>query len=516
MAKLLSEREKKLQRKLIPLNIFVCIIALVAALTLFLTPILKIDFGKIMRDKGVMEYADENIDKVLEEQLKDEDQTVDFRPVVGKMVKNILGNAEGEISVSAVSSLGVLMAGSDEKADKVMNDMFFGENALVTRLIDSVVNSVADLFETDEGKKVIEDAAVLAFANALYKDMDTDGTNSQKFTDEKVQGLTEIIRELGDVTDGNVDKVANKFVDEVAVILGDDVPINEENRQDIVDEIQRIYDSTVENLKEGEKVTVESIICVAVSENIDLGSLNIEDLIGNIFGDDEGDKTGSVHISPVEGEEVKPDGGTTEGGSTEGGNTGGGTTVPADQKIVTNYTDLLAELGFGEDEKEDLKVRLKTTLDDKVHQLVEEQGIDDYLGYYQYLFLGMLLFIVPWLILFLFAFFHLFAKNKRFTMWYVKLICWIPALIWLVLTLFPVIAPKLAPKVSLINEMWYGEQGKLIQGLFAGLGSLTWISGLCYVLLWLVSIFWAFPIKHKIRKERKNPEVVDAPADDED
>ena len=532
MAKIKTEREKKLQKKLIPLNIVVCIIALVAAITLFLTPILKIDFGKIMRDKGVMEYADENIDKVLEEQLKDEDQTVDFKPVVAKIVKNVLGGAEGEVSVSAFSSFKVLI-GSGDKAEIVMDELFFGDGALITNLINSIVDNVANLFETDEGKKVIEDATVLAFANALYKDMDTDGTNSAKFTDEKVQGLTEIIRELGDVTDGNVDTVANKFVDEVAVILGEDVPISAENRQEIVDEIQKIYDSTVENLKDGETVSVESIICVAVSENIDLSTLKIDDLLGNILGKDEdnkdGENTGSVHISPVDGEVTNPDseeggntegsgsgggsveGGDTEGGGSEGGSTeGGGSTVPEGQKIVTNYTDLLAELGFGEEEKEDLKIKLRTTLNDKVNEFVDD-GIGSYIEYYQYLCLGMLAFIVPWLILFLFAFFHLFAKNKRFTMWYVKLFCWIPPLIWLVLTLFPV----LAPKISFLNDIWNGEQGKLIQGAFAGIGTFTWISGICYVLLWLVSICWAFPIKHKIRKERKQPEVVDAEDDEE-
>ena len=29
------------------------------------------------------------------------------------------------------------------------------------------------------------------------------------------------------------------------------------------------------------------------------------------------------------------------------------------------------------------------------------------------------------------------------------------------------------------------------------------VSGICYLLLWLVSIFWCFPIKRKIRKLKK-------------
>ena len=35
------------------------------------------------------------------------------------------------------------------------------------------------------------------------------------------------------------------------------------------------------------------------------------------------------------------------------------------------------------------------------------------------------------------------------------------------------------------------------------ISSLSWISGACYVVLWLISICWAFPIKRKIRRLKK-------------
>ncbi len=96
-------------------------------------------------------------------------------------------------------------------------------------------------------------------------------------------------------------------------------------------------------------------------------------------------------------------------------------------------------------------------------------------------------FALVWAILFLFAFFHMFARNKRFMMWYVKLFGFLPCLIFGV-------APLLA--------------GKFIQDatLAAALGAVStfaWISGACYILLWLVSILWAFPIKHRIRKLKR-------------
>lgn len=98
-----------------------------------------------------------------------------------------------------------------------------------------------------------------------------------------------------------------------------------------------------------------------------------------------------------------------------------------------------------------------------------------------------------WFVLFLFALFHTFAQNKRFVMWYVKLWGVYPCLLFGVLP---------AAGAAIFN---------LLGGMFASIGSVlgaistfTWISGACYLLLWAFSIFWAFPIKRKIRADRKN------------
>lgn len=45
--RLYSDEEKRLQRKLIPLNLIVALLALVAAISLIITPLLKIDIGKL-------------------------------------------------------------------------------------------------------------------------------------------------------------------------------------------------------------------------------------------------------------------------------------------------------------------------------------------------------------------------------------------------------------------------------------------------------------------------------------
>ena len=96
----------------------------------------------------------------------------------------------------------------------------------------------------------------------------------------------------------------------------------------------------------------------------------------------------------------------------------------------------------------------------------------------------MILLGLVWVILALFAFFRIFAKNKRFMMWYVKLLGWIPCGLFGVM---PLVLGKLVNDASVTTAL----------GM---LSTLSWISGACYVLLWLVSIFWAFPIKHQIRK----------------
>ena len=93
------------------------------------------------------------------------------------------------------------------------------------------------------------------------------------------------------------------------------------------------------------------------------------------------------------------------------------------------------------------------------------------------------------LLLFIFALAHTFTKNKRFTMWYVKLFGAWPCLIFFIA---PLIASAVLP----------GLTDGAVTAAAAMLGvisSMTWISGICYLLLWAVSIFWAFPIKRKIR-----------------
>ena len=492
---------------MIPVNILVCLISLVAALSLFMAPIIKFDVGKILRDKAVIEFIDEKIDSAIDGTLGGTDQEgLDYKPVATNIVNGVLSKAEGSISISAFGAFQVLTAGNN-KAQKVLDELLFGKKALATGLINSVVDGVTGMFETKEGKALLEEALVSVLTSQILQNVDDEEVSES--VAKNVKEFVEIFHELGDpekVPDGKVDGVVNKLIDKVESMLGDDTEFADEEREKFINTIQELYDNTKSQLGEGETVSIESIICVTISENIDLSGLNINDLINQAFGDKSGES--GVHTKAVDEEIGNTDGETQEGENTEGENTEGEGTEGGEEKnntIVTNYNDMLAEMGFDKEAQENLKVKLRTTLNDGLTDIITQNGIDSYLGYYGYIFFAILPFIAMWLIQFLFAFFHLLAKNKRFTMWYVKLICWIPSLFWLVLAIFPLVAKK----VGMLSELWNGEHGGLIQAVYGGLSSFTWINGLCYLLLWIISIVWAFPIKRKIKKERRNPDYED-------
>lgn len=102
-----------------------------------------------------------------------------------------------------------------------------------------------------------------------------------------------------------------------------------------------------------------------------------------------------------------------------------------------------------------------------------------------------------WAFLALFSFIHIFTKNKKVGMWYVKLFGFLPCLLFFV-------APTVA--LMVLPGMMGGDASSafsMISSLGPSFFGTVAISGICYLLLWLVSIFWCFPVKRKIRKLKK-------------
>ena len=92
-----------------------------------------------------------------------------------------------------------------------------------------------------------------------------------------------------------------------------------------------------------------------------------------------------------------------------------------------------------------------------------------------------------WAILALFAFLHIFLPNKKVGMWYVKLLCWLPCFIFFI-----------APPLALAVAPNFIELPAVVSSL--AFGGMTFISGICLLVLWLISIFWCHPIKKRIKR----------------
>ena len=291
MGKILSETERKLQRKLIPVNLIVCIICLAAVFSLVAMPFLKVDIGKILKSESMISFVENRVNKVIADNTDDE--SVEYAPVVGTIVTETLNSAEGEFTISGLDVVKVLLKKSENKPQAVISVIFTAEDSLLSALIERTASEVSALF-------------------------------------------------------GNADG---------------------------------LYETLVNALR---------------------ASLN-------------------------------------------------GLTSHSVEYLAKNV----------------------------------------------YVLVALLAFILPWVILFLFSFFHMCSKNKRFMMWYVKLYSFLPALLFFVAPKLVKVLGKFMPKL-IGGNLWLA-----ISGVLSGISSYAWISGICYLLLWFISIFWAFPIKHKIRKERK-------------
>ena len=168
---------------------------------------------------------------------------------------------------------------------------------------------------------------------------------------------------------------------------------------------------------------------------------------------------------------------------------------------VEAFVSVYVSESLGSEEDDDV---VYTSYEELVSGLLNSilEDMDDVVNYsvigVTALAIAMTFFALMWLILFLFSLIRIFTKNKRFTMWYVKLFGFFPCL------LFGVI-PLALP--SLIGS-FLGESVTIVSSIFGMISSLTWISGACYILLWLISIFWAFPIKRKIRADIKEMRAI--------
>ena len=399
---------KRLQRKLIPVNIVVMIISLVAAFSIIFAPLLTVDVGEIA-SSFTQEGSGEG-----------DSESPDF---IGAILDSV-GDMKFSLTTYGLAKFA------------------FSENPM-----DSIIESVA---------KTIKDVEDDIFANVAVTLIPTliEGNDNLDIDADNID-VKAVLDKFDDIlkakNDAQVDQSIAALVDEIqkqAVSKEDgEKLISDDMKGDIQDFIKQRYDEAKEVL--GDKdLTLESFICITISKMIN----------GN------GESSANAHAVAKVANAIDD----------EGSGSGSG-------EIYTNYRDLINGL-LGTSDSSESEGGLLDGLGD-IFDMVS--SIAKYFAMVMFFFAGI------WFIQFLFAFFHMFAKNKRFMMWYTKLFGIYPCLI------FGVAPIALGSALSSVLPAAFA-------GIFGAITSLTWISGACYLLLWIISIFWAFPIKRKIRKLKKS------------
>lgn len=370
------------QRKLIPLNIVVAIIALVAAVSLLFAPIVSVDAV------GLGDY----ITEMMNEQSSggdssEEGPTIDTAKIVSTVTSNM-----GNVSLTTMSL--ATLAFSDD----------------LTETLKDYVSEIGSETLKKSEKELITDVAVPMMIEMMEEESGEEAPDNIKNMD--ADAIYDKAKALETASAGEVDETISALAEELQNQLGEDY-ISDENLADLESSIRTVYDDTVA-ATDG-TFTIESCICVFASKSLQ--------------------ESGEI------------------------------------TQTFTSYADLI-----------DYFMDSSSELDNTIAQVEPILKI---------VAIALLFFTAVWLILFLFAFLHLFAKNKRFTMWYVKLFGFLPCLIFGVA---PLVAGAIVPGM---------EGGAEIAGILGMISTMTWISGACYILLWIISIFWAFPIKRKIRAYNK-------------
>ena len=406
MAKYYASAQEELrarQRSLIPLNIFVAILALVAALSLLFLPLVSIhvdDFSALTEMMGGTDGSTAALAELPSEELTPSpdggEEGAEPSPDEGTEPSPDEGEegAEPEPDEGSGFDPAVILDGIEISVSVTGMDLIrigFAESP-EEELYAMAGGTVAEI--SDE----LASRALTALASEAPAEA------------EDVEAVREALVEL---EAANSDAEADAAISEIADVLVKNFTSEDVSKADLEEQLRILYDETTE-ANDG-AFTTEALLCVLISQ---------------ASGGEEGAE---------------------------------------DAPVATTFDELFANmLSQGGENGEGAFDDLPSF----VFPLIGGVGI---------FFAGI------WGILFLFAFFHIFAKNKRFMMWYVKLFGFLPCLIFGVA---PLLAGVLLP----------AEAAAGMGALLGMVSTMTWVSGACYLLLWIVSVFWAFPIKRKIRR----------------
>lgn len=526
---------RRLQSKLIPLNIIVSIISVIAAVTLFFMPLLEIKLEKITSNPEVVKFVDDKISEALdngadsvEGQTGDLLADIDIPKIIVPVVESVFMQVKGNVAVSAFSLLGLAM--SEDPGEAVAEIMLSEKDGLLTQLTDSLVKAVMDLPQNKQVQDAIEEVILVSMSTQVKANVPEE---FKSFVEPD-----ELAKTLKSMDEAKSEEEALQKIDEYLAAVEakntDGGEMDAAKKQEIRDMVSKVYQDTVEHTKDenGEdNFSVEAMVCVAASgvlnsEEFDEvrnedGSVDLMAFINKMMGGtQEGEggegaepsakalKSAVVYDgevtapAPADGNEDGATGGGegNESGGTEenpGDGSTGGDGTPAEIKVYTTYEDLFGK-AVKLDENE-VRTEVEKLVDGYVGVYIEQavttiNDMNATFPVFWVVFGAFALFAGVWAIMFLFAFLRLFSKNKRFTMWYVKLFGAIPVILfWLA----PIVAGWAIPAYF---PALLGEFAWALPVILGALGTTTWVSGICYVVLWALSVFWAFPVKCKIRR----------------
>lgn len=425
----IEERMSRRQKMLIPVNIVVMILSLVAAFSLIVSPLVTIDLNGLGdKVQAVMPTeGDESYDATMDS------------------VTKMLNGLDYEFTCSTFDLIGFVYTENKneyvaEKAAEVMDEV--ADTVLVNAAVVTVINTV----------------------NEQNPDLKLDDVDTDKLIGE--------LKKLETAQPEELDSAVSAFARELQNQLGSTL-INEDDIEMVTEIIREMYDETILYTEDG-RFTVEAGICVAISKILS--------------GAEQDDESPEPTPEPEPGSEFNPDESEPNAlastsaafAATESGEAEGGDANSDGNKVYTSYEELISAVLGGE-----------TSTSDEDMSAVIAEYMDIAANYVQYAVYVIFGFAGVWLLLFLSAFLHLLLSNKRFTMWYAKVFGGIPCL---VLGVLPALAKFIVGTVL---------QYEALAALIGIISTTVWISGACYLLMWIVSVFWAHPIKKRIRADKE-------------
>lgn len=403
---------RRRQRSLIPLNLLVVIIAVIAALSLMFTPIITVDLTN----------AEEVIGNLTGQTGDSDGNSDEEQPDYAVLISSLTKSIGPEVSLTT----------------RDMMQLSFTDDT--TAYIKEIA---ADALASSSDDIIIE-----VGLPAVMESLKENNPDLEIPEIEQPEEILNSIKGLETAQPEEVDSVINGVADEIQSQLGTDV-IDAAAREQLISSIRDIYDSTVANTADG-SFSVEACICVIASQYLNDTDSQPQTL--------SAENDSAVHAADF-----------NHSGD-------GSATTDEENQVFTTYEEL-ADYMVGSMLSSESSAEINAAIDNAVLIL-------------RIVTIAMMFFAALWIILALFAFVHTFTKNRRFTMWYVKLFGFIPCLIFGIVPLVaPVVLTALLPEVA-----------ATVVPVLEMLSTMTWISGACYIVLWLISIFWAFPIKRRIRR----------------